>query len=210
MKIPERGLALLILLLQATRPLAEEELLTTLWTGEPVGNSALAKLIVRIRAVMPKVVRQSAGYYTLTLKRSDIDADLLSFFELDLHHAASEQLLSQAERAGEGCLVRFGDPWAAQLRQQVQRRLALIWLELAQRADRQGAVLSARDAYDRAQEIDPSSDLVTRAALQHALRSGDRAIAIDRYLRYQRAVDQELGVDPARDIDLLYRQALED
>ncbi len=159
---------------------------------------------------MPKVVRQSAGYYTLTLKRSEVEADLLSFFELDLQHAATEQLLAQAERASGGCVASYSDPWASKLRKQVHRRLALLWLEIAQRADAQGAALTARDAYERAQKTDPSSDLVTRAALQHALDSGDRATVIDRYLRYQRALDQELGVDPARDLELLYRQALED
>ncbi|MDP9415425.1 MAG: hypothetical protein M3Q08_15375, partial [Pseudomonadota bacterium] len=79
-KVPDRALALLVVLLQADHPLSQDELLSLVWPGEPVGSHALDKLVVRLRAVMPGAIRRSGRSFSFTLHRSDVDADFLSFF----------------------------------------------------------------------------------------------------------------------------------
>ena len=207
--IPEHGWALLLALMTATGPAQEEMLLRALWKDADVTPYALRKLIGRIHAVMPGVVRRTERQYTLTLARHDLDVDLLHFWDLDPRVAATEHLVAAAEQAGSGCLRHHSEPWTDQMRQQVRRRSATLWLEIAQRAERDGHQLAAHDAYERAHAADPVSDFVTRAVMKHAEQRGDRALVMERYQRYRHALDLELGVDPATDIEAHYRQALE-
>lgn len=207
--VSERALALLILLATAAGPLSAEHLVAALWGEDRVGAHALHKLVVRLRAVMPGVVRRSAESYALTLPRADVDIDLLTFLELDFQTVSTEQLRASADAASAGWLLSHNAPWVRTIREQASRRLGLAWLELGRRAEAEGATNAAHDAFERAQAIDPVSDLIARAVLQHAQRRGDRALLIQRYLRYQQALDLALGVEPATDLQAIYRQALE-
>jgi|GEM_PF-3278065 len=207
--LPEHGLALLLLLLTLPGPLAEQDVLNRIWGEGVVTVEALRKLVVRLRAIIPRVVSRSNGYYSLTIPREEIIFDLGQFLTLDLRTTSTADLLRFAEAARTGCLRMYDAPWARELRRQMTRRIALTWLEIGLRAEAEDAQERAHDAYERAQHTDPTSDLVARAVLQHAHKIRDRALLIQRYLRYQEALDTELGVEPADDLQILYRQALE-
>jgi hypothetical protein len=45
--------------------------------------------------------------------------------------------------------------------------------------------------------------------MQHALSISDRTRAMQCFVIYKRALDEDLGLEPARDVQQLYRQALE-
>jgi DNA-binding SARP family transcriptional activator len=188
-------------------PVAEEEVLRAIWGEDAVAVHALRKLVVRLGAIMPRVIHRSSGHYAITLPLGEIDLDLWHVYELDLQTASTDQLIALANAAGAGCLTTSNAPWAVELRRRVRRRVALMWLEIGRRAE--AGDPQAYDAFERAQQTDPTSDLVARAVLQQARRAGDRALLIHRYLHYQHALDEELGVEPATDLLNLYLQALE-
>ncbi len=208
-KLPSHGVHLLLFLLTGSSPVAEEEVLRAIWGEHAVAVHALRKLVARLGAIMPRVICRSAGHYAVTLGRSEIDLDLWQMYDLDLQTASTDQLVALATAAGAGRLTTSTAPWAAELRRRVCRRVALMWLEIGRRSEAGDSQAQAYDAFERAQQVDPTSDLVARAVLQQARRAGDRALLIHRYLRYQHALDEELGVEPATDLLNLYLQALE-
>jgi len=208
-RLPSQGVRLLLFLLTRPSPVAEEQVLRALWDEDAVAVHALRKLVVRLSAIMPRVIHRSSGHYAIMLPRGEIDLDLWHVDELDLQTASTDQLLALANAAGAGCLTTSNAPWAIELRRRVRRRVALMWLEIGRRADAGDPQAQAYDAFERAQQTDPTSDLVARAVLQQARRAGDRALLIHRYLHYQHALDKALGVEPATDLLNLYLQALE-
>jgi DNA-binding SARP family transcriptional activator len=158
---------------------------------------------------MPGLIKRSSSRYTLGVPRAAIDFDLGRFLTLDLQSAPAEELIGFTDIGSTGYLLSYEAPWAAGLKSQVSRRLALLWLELARRAEAAGELARAGEAFERAHLVDPASDFVTRAGMQYALRIGDRTFAMQCYLRYQQALDDQFGVEPARDLQQLYLQALE-
>jgi DNA-binding SARP family transcriptional activator len=207
--LPSQGVRLLLFLLTMSGPVAEEDVLRAIWEEDAVAVHALRKLVVRLSALMPRVIRRLTGHYTIALPRDEIDLDLWHVFELDLHTASTDQLVTFANAADSGYLATIDAPWAVELRRRMRRRVALMWLEIGRRAEAGEPQAQAYDAFERAQQADPTSDLVARAVLQQARRAGDRSLLIYRYLRYQHALDEELGVEPATDLHNLYLQALE-
>jgi tetratricopeptide (TPR) repeat protein len=207
--LPKHGLSLLIVLLTSAVSVDDEELLRLVWGDEAVVWHTLKKLVMRIRGQMPGLIKRSSGRYTLGIPRAAIDFDLGRFLTLDLQSAPTELLTSFSDVASTSSLHSYDAPWAVGLKSQVNRRLALLWLELARRADADGAQARAGEAFERAHMVDPASDFVTRASMQYALRIGDRTSAMQSFLRYQQALDEQFGVEPARDLQQLYLQALE-
>jgi DNA-binding SARP family transcriptional activator len=207
--LPKHGLALLTMLLTSAAPLEDDDLLRLIWGDGVVVWHTLKKLVMRIRALMPGLIKRSNGRYVLGIPRAAIDFDLGRFLALNLQSAPTEELTNFADLAISGYLAHYEAPWAVTLKSQINRRLSLLWLELARRAEADREYARATEAFERAQLVDPSSDFVTRAGMQYALRIGDRTLAMQCYLRYQQALDEHFGVEPARDLQNLYRQALE-
>lgn len=207
--LPKHGLSLLIVLLTSAAPLEDEDLMRLVWGEGVVVWHTLKKLVVRIRGLMPGLIKRTSGRYTLGIPRAAIDFDLGRFLTLDLQSAPAEQLIGFTDIGSTSYFPSYEAPWAAGLKSQVNRRLALLWLELARRAEAAGEQARAGEAFERAHLVDPSSDFVTRAGMQYALRIGDRTFAMQHYLRYQQALDEQFGVEPARDLQQLYLQVLE-
>lgn len=207
--LPAHGTHLLLLLLTAPGPVMEHDLLQALWDEDAVGLHALRKLVVRLHAVMPQVIRRGTGYYAIALPRDQIDLDLWQVLDLDVPNARTPELIALAKAGETGSFITMDAPWAADLRRRVGRRVAAMWLEIGRRAEAGDMQGQAYDAWERAQHADPTSDSVARAVLHHARRSGDRALLIQGYLQYRRALDDLLGVEPASDLEALYREALE-
>jgi ATP/maltotriose-dependent transcriptional regulator MalT/DNA-binding SARP family transcriptional activator len=207
--LPKHGIALLSVLLTVVTPLEDAELLRMLWGEGVVAEYALKKLIVRVRAALPGLIKRSNGHYMLSIPREAIDFDLGRFLSLDIPSAPTAVLLQSVETIVASGIAAGGAPWAILLQSQINRRLTMVWLEIARRAGADGASTQAGEAFERAQLIDPASDMVARAAMQYALHVSDRPLAIRCYLRYQQALDEQFGVEPARDLEQIYRQALE-
>jgi two-component SAPR family response regulator len=149
------------------------------------------------------------GQYAVALPRAAIDLDLWQVLDLDVANATTDELVTLARAGSTGNFAATDAPWATELRRRVNRRVAAIWLEIGRRAEAGDVQAQAYDAWEHAQQADPTSDIVARAVLGHARRIGDRALLIQRYLHYQHALDDLLGVDPANDLQALYREALE-
>ncbi|MDP9312174.1 MAG: hypothetical protein M3R24_15030 [Chloroflexota bacterium] len=207
--IPTLGVALLLLLMTAAAPLDEAQLRTSLWGVDNAGPYALRKLVTRVHAVMPEIVSRRDGRYTVTLSPQERDIDLLTLLEMNLQATETERLLAVAEMASVGFLLRHTSPWADEFRQRVNRRLGQAWLEIGRRAEAADTSLAAHDAYERALAADPASDLVARAVLSHAQQRGDRTLLMERYRQHREALDLLWGVEPAHDVEALYRAALE-
>ncbi|GIV95472.1 MAG: hypothetical protein KatS3mg057_0129 [Herpetosiphonaceae bacterium] len=208
--LPKHGLALLVVLLTSSAPLEDEEIIRLLWGEQGVSWETLKKLVQRIRNLMPDVIRRVESRYMLTIPRSDVDFDLDRVLTLDVTQAPVEQLRALAE-AGRDVLGAEPEngTWRAVVHDLLRRRMSLIWLELGRRAVLEGAAPLAAEAFAQAQRTDPASDLVARTAMQSALELGDRALAMNIYLRYRDELDARYGLEPARDLQDLYRQALE-
>ncbi len=207
--IPTLGVALLLLLMTAAAPLDEAQIRTALWGIDNAGPYALRKLVTRVHAVMPEIVSRRDGRYAMTLSPQERDIDLLNLLEMNLQATETEQLQAAAETASAGFLLRHTSPWADEFRQRVNRRLGQVWLEIGRRAETADTPLAAHDAYERALAADPASDLVARAVLLHAQQRGDRTLLIERYRQHREALDLLWGVEPAHDVEALYRTALE-
>ncbi|HEU5099714.1 MAG TPA: hypothetical protein VFU22_11875, partial [Roseiflexaceae bacterium] len=207
--LPKHGLSLLVVLLTSAAPLEDDDLMRLVWGEGVVVWHTLKKLVMRIRGLMPGLIKRTSGRYTLGIPRAAIDFDLGRFLTLDLQSTPTELLTAFTDIGSTGYLRSYEAPWAIGLKGQVNRRLALLWLELARRADADGDHARAGEAFERAHLVDPASDFVTRAGMQYALRIGDRTFAMQSYLRYQQALDEHFGVEPARDLQQLYLQALE-
>ncbi len=207
--LPAHGMLLLLLLLTAPGPVAEHDLVRTIWGEDADAPHALRKLVVRLHAIMPQLIRRAAGQYAIALPRAAIDLDLWQVLDLDVSSATTDELVALAGAGSTGTLISTDAPWAMDLRRRVNRRVAAMWLEIGRRAEAGDVQAQAYDAWERAQHADPTSDVVARAVLGHARRIGDRALLIQRYLQYQHALDDLLGVDPASDLEALYREALE-
>jgi DNA-binding SARP family transcriptional activator/tetratricopeptide (TPR) repeat protein len=207
--LPAHGMLLLLLLLTAPGPVAEHDLLRAIWGEDAVAPHALRKLVVRLHAVMPQLIRRAMGQYAVALPRAAIDLDLWQVLDLDVANATTDELVTLARAGSTGNFAATDAPWATELRRRVNRRVAAIWLEIGRRAEAGDVQAQAYDAWEHAQQADPTSDIVARAVLGHARRIGDRALLIQRYLHYQHALDDLLGVDPANDLQALYREALE-
>jgi len=207
--LPAHGMLLLLLLLTTPGPVAEHDLLRAIWGEDAVAPHALRKLVVRLHATMPHLIRRAAGQYAVALPRAAIDFDLWHMLDLDVSSATTDELVALARDGSTGKVITTDAPWATEPRRRVNRRVAAMWLEIGRRAEAGDVQAQAYDAWERAQHADPTSDVVARAVLQHARRIGDRALLIQRYLQYQHALDDLLGVDPASDLEALYREALE-
>ena len=74
------------------------------------------------------------------------------------------------------------------------------------RRSRRGATTEAADALRRLVEHDPVDEEASRALIESALRRGERAEALREYRRLERALEDELGVEPGPETAALYKQ----
>jgi DNA-binding SARP family transcriptional activator len=92
----------------------------------------------------------------------------------------------------------------------VKERLESLWLEatraLARTAAEQGRDEEACAAYRRLVEHDPVDEDASRALIACAIRRGDRTEALREYRRLERALEDEMGVEPGPEVTALYKQ----
>jgi predicted ATPase/DNA-binding SARP family transcriptional activator len=93
---------------------------------------------------------------------------------------------------------------------EIKEKLEELWLD-ANRALAQTSVQSGRDdeaaaALRRLVEHDPVDEEASRALILCALRRGERGEALREYKRLERALEDELGVEPGPETAALYKQ----
>jgi DNA-binding SARP family transcriptional activator len=142
--------------------------------------------------------------------------------------AAANDALRNARRGGRGghgddaadslaaALALYRGPFldgesAGEWHFEIKERLEELWLEtnraLARVAVEAGRDDRAAEALRRLVEHDPVDEEASRALIQSALRRGERAEALREYRRLERALQDELGVEPGPETASLYKQA---
>ncbi|MFJ8438952.1 AfsR/SARP family transcriptional regulator [Kitasatospora griseola] len=217
---PQQQLVLAALLVDARRPVPIETLVDRVWGHDPPANPrpVLYAHLSRIRALLrridggtpARIERRHAGYVL------DVDPE-----RIDLHRfrrLVADRQPDDGTRAAtlaEALDLWRGEPlaglsgaWAAQVRAGWhQRRLdaAVQWAQTAFRLGRATAVISA--VPDLAAEY-PLAEPLEHVLIQALHATGRDAEALHRYGVVRRRLAEELGADPGRDLQTLYRTVL--
>jgi non-specific serine/threonine protein kinase len=114
-----------------------------------------------------------------------------------------------------GALALYRGPFmhgesAAEWHFEIKERLEELWLEgtraLARAAAEAGRDQEAAEALRRLIVHDPVDEEASRALISSALRRGERAEALREYRRLERALQDELGVEPSAETAALYKR----
>jgi LuxR family maltose regulon positive regulatory protein len=172
--------------------------------GDPTGQ-ALKTAIKRIRRDICDV-RLEVGHYVLQLP-PNTDYDVHRFLELLQQPATIERLNEAVELYKGPYLSRIEQPWIVDLRNNLAERYVEARIELATRLASTDA-LAALDHYRAALNVDPYRVGALIGAMQIEAALGRRTQALDRFHDYAKHMVNELGLDPDRSVDRVYRQLL--
>ncbi|PJN26113.1 hypothetical protein CG736_12055 [Kitasatospora sp. CB02891] len=217
---PQQQLVLAALLVDARRPVPIEALVDRVWGHDPPANPrpVLYAHLSRIRALLrrldggtpARIERRHAGY-VLDVDPERIDLHRFRRLVADRQHDDETRAATLAEALdlwrGEP-LAGLAGAWAAQVRAGWhQRRLdaAVQWAQASFRLGRATAVVSA--VPDLAAEY-PLAEPLEHVLIQALHASGRTAEALHRYDVVRRRLAEELGADPGRDLQTLYRTVL--
>lgn len=205
---------LALLLLRANEVVSRDRLIDELWGGSPPGSgkTALQVHVSQLRKALGRnlILTQPPGYL---IRVSDGELDLHRFEQL-VAAARAEEPVEAARLLREGLalwrgapLAELGDSFAAAERALEEQRLAA----LEQRID-------ADLALGRHAELVPELEgLVREQPLRERLRgqlmlalyrSGRQADALEVYRSGRRLLDEELGLEPADELQRLERAIL--
>jgi DNA-binding SARP family transcriptional activator len=205
---------LALLLLRANEVVSRDRLIDELWGGSPPdsGKTALQVHVSQLRKALGRdlILTQSPGYL---IRVSDGELDLHRFEQL-VAAARAEEPVQAARLLREGLalwrgapLAELGDSFAATERALEEQRLAA----LEQRID-------ADLALGRHAELVPELEgLVREQPLRERLRgqlmlalyrSGRQADALEIYRSGRRLLDEELGLQPADELQRLEKAIL--
>jgi DNA-binding SARP family transcriptional activator/pimeloyl-ACP methyl ester carboxylesterase len=210
---------LAVLLLNANRTVAREQIVDALW-GESVPESAAKMVQIHVSQLRkllpgPRLRTRGAGYM---LEVADGELDLLRFERLvaDGRRALAEddpararQLLGSALALWRGrALAEFSEPFAAHEAPRIEelRLSALEW-----RIDADLALGHERDVVGELETLVVQHPLRERIRSQHMLalyRSGRHAEALASYRSYRRRLGDELGIEPSASLRELERLML--
>ncbi|MFF2625084.1 BTAD domain-containing putative transcriptional regulator [Kitasatospora griseola] len=217
---PRQQLVLAALLVDARRPVPIEALVDRVWGHDPPANPrpVLYAHLSRIRALLrrldggppARIERRHAGY-VLDVDPEQIDLHRFRRLVADRQHDDETRAATLAEALdlwrGEP-LAGLSGAWAAQVRTGWhQRRLdaAVQWAQAEFRLGRATAVVSA--VPDLAAEY-PLAEPLEHVLIQALHATGRGAEALHRYGLVRRRLAEELGADPGRDLQTLYRTVL--
>lgn len=217
---PRQQLVLAALLVDARRAVPIEALVDRVWGHDPPANPrpVLYAHLSRIRALLrqldggppARVERRHAGY-VLDVDPERIDLHRFRRLVADRQHDDETRAATLAEALdlwrGEP-LAGLSGAWAARVRAGWhQRRLdaAVQWAQAEFRLGRASAVLSA--VPDLAAEY-PLAEPLEHVLIQALHATGRGSEALHRYGVVRRRLAEELGTDPGRDLQTLYRTVL--
>lgn len=196
------------------RPVARDELLEALWPGDDPRRSVARfyQAVSEARKLLGDAFQRERERYTLDHDRLRIDVDEFDRLRREAEGIAGDQQRALLEQA----LALFrGDPLAeidALWAESEQRRLTAVRADLLGRAGRLrlecGDASGALDFAEAAAALDASNERPVQLAMEAEAALGRREAVEDRYERLRRVLDDQYGLEPARDTKQLYRRLL--
>ncbi|MGW4382470.1 AfsR/SARP family transcriptional regulator [Kitasatospora sp. NPDC004531] len=218
---PRQQVVLAALVVDVRRPIAIETLVDRVWGHDPPANprSVLYAHLSRIRALLrqagaaARIERRHAGYVL------DLDPELVDLHrfrrlvdqgdERQRDDEVRAATLAEALRLWRGePLAGLSGAWAAQVRASWHRRrldAAVRWAQAEFRLGRATAVISA--VPDLTAEY-PLAEPLEHVLIQSLHAAGRGAEALHRYGLVRQRLAEELGADPGRELQSLYRSVL--
>jgi predicted ATPase/DNA-binding SARP family transcriptional activator len=219
--IPRRQTrALLFRLAAQPTPVPREQLCFLFWPDQPdaTARRSLAHLLTHLRRALPAPDLLVASNDQIGLNSAAVWADTAAFERLigtsDSRQRAAA-LQQAADLARGPFLAGFSlsdrpefDEWAAQERQQWERRSLETLAALIEHHTAVGSYSAAVAAAQRYLAIDELAEEIHRRLIQlHAL-SGDRSAALRQFERCSDTLERELGVSPLPETRAVYDAAL--
>ena len=196
---------LVALVALADRPIRRSRVAATLWpdTSEERARANLRSALWRVSA-MADVLVTSAGHVGLAAGVAvDYRAEVAAFDRLhDARHDIAHDLALAQEiggRTGE-LLPDWSDEWVIVEREQF-RQIRLQTIDaLGERLCESGHYRDALRVVLAGMAMDPLRESPHRLMVKAHLRLGNVADAIRQYRTYERLLDEELGVQPTREM----------
>jgi len=183
-----------------------ERLREAVWgeDGDPTGQ-ALKTAIKRIRREICDV-RLEAGNYFLQLP-PNTDYDVQHFRDLLRRPTTAERLHKAIELYKGPYAPRIERPWAVELRNNLAQRYVEARVELGSTLERTD-VHAALEHYRAALNVNRFHVAALIGAMRTEAALGQRTKALDRFHAYANYMVNELGIDPDRSVDRVYRELL--
>lgn len=200
----ERVVAMAALLGPTDRSLASERL----WP-DAHGSRARANLraaISRVGSSVPGLLEISGGALALG---EDVAVDLQqarAWIDRMIYDASTDTSDPPPPGIGRQVLPGWQEEWVQIPRDRLQLLQAQALETAAERLLTAGRHAEALPYALGAAELQPWSDSANRLLIEVHARRGDQSNALRRFLRFRRAVEQELGVQPSQDTLAVIRQ----
>jgi DNA-binding SARP family transcriptional activator len=196
------------------RRASRDELLEALWPGDDPRRSAdrFYQAASEARKLLGDAFLRDRDTYTLDRQLVWIDLDELDRLRAEAEAASEEHRHTLLEDA----LALFrGQPFAgvdALWAGTEARRLTALRIDLLERMGRlwlqAGDPTEALDAAERAHALDPSNERPVQLAMEAEGALGRREAVVERYKQLCRELDEQFGLEPSRNVKLLYRRLL--
>lgn len=179
-----------------------DTVLATFWPELDRGRarSALNQALYRLRETVGRSAIPSRGNEEVGISREALRCDAVAFESavgegrlqeaLDLYRGP---FLDGFHLSGVPAFERWTDARREELRDAAHRAAR----ELAERRASEGAVLEAARSLERAIEIAPAREGAVRQLMKLLHEAGDRAAAVRAYRRFERRLEDDLGVEPS-------------
>jgi DNA-binding SARP family transcriptional activator len=196
------------------RPASRDELLEALWPGDDPRRSAgrFYQAVSEARKLLGNAFERDRDTYALDRKQVCVDVDELQRLRTEAEATTGEHrraLLEDALALFRGKpLAGIDAMWAGAEARRLQALQSEL-LECVCRLNLEGAQPTrALDAADRAYALDPSNERSVQLALEAEAALGRREAVVERYEQLCRDLDEQFGLEPSRNLKLLYRRLL--
>lgn len=186
---------------------ADSRLTQALWPDAEgdAAQQALATTLHRLRKLLGDEASVEVEARAVSLNPSKVWVDVLAFerlaaSELPASRAAAAKLYRGAFLAGEDAA------WALGPREKLKAKFLRLARELGDRLERAGEWKQACATYERALEADDLVEELYRSLMRCHLRLDQRAEALAAFRRCRDVLSVVLGLQPAAETQLLYRE----
>jgi DNA-binding SARP family transcriptional activator len=196
------------------RPVSRDELLEALWPGDDPRRSAARfyQAVSEVRKLLGDAFQRERDGYALDREQLRIDVDQLERLRRQAEAARGDEQQVLLERA----LGLFrGEPLAgvdALWAESDQRRLTALRADLLERAGRlrleSGDASGALELAEAAAALDASNERPVQLAMEAESALGRREAVVELYERLRGDLDSRFGLEPSRNVKLLYRRLL--
>jgi DNA-binding SARP family transcriptional activator len=195
-----KGLALLVYLAEAKRPVGRDALATLLWPESPaaVVRARLRRLLHRLQLALGDVIASDRSTVRLSAA-TDLNIDSQLFEQAcddgEFERACALYQADFLDGFSPGECPQF-DEWAFFRREALRGRAIQALERVAQEKNATGDYASAAAHATRLVALDPLSEIYARHLIRNLLLSGDRAAAERQLTALTRRLRDELDVTP--------------